>query len=121
MPFWLSFWSTDEEARQSQLTEAKQNLSLLEAQLQGRRFFGGDSIGIVDIATSMLAYWLGVFEEIGGVNVLTDEEYPELYKWAKRYVDDETVKQCLPDRDKLVAQFSAYKEMFRAMAASQQK
>lgn len=120
-PFWMSFWLTDREARQRILTEAKENLLFLEAQLQGKRFFGGDSIGLVDIAASALAHWLGVWEEICGVTVLTDEEYPELCKWKKRYVDDETVKQCLPNRDMLVAIFSSCKEMFRAIADSSQK
>ncbi|TVU36855.1 hypothetical protein EJB05_18807, partial [Eragrostis curvula] len=103
--------SPDEEAWRSVVTEAKQNLSLLEAQLKGKRFFGGDSIGLVDIAASMLAHWLGVIEEVSGVVVLTDEEFPELCNWAKRYVHDETVKQCLPKRDELVAMFSSLKEM----------
>ncbi|KAL6616693.1 hypothetical protein ACP70R_038963 [Stipagrostis hirtigluma subsp. patula] len=118
-PFWVSFWSTDGESRQGFMTEARQNLLLLEAQLQGKRFFGGDSIGLVDIAASSLAHWLGVFEEINGVTLLTDEEYPALCRWAKRYVADETVMQCLPKRDELVAVFSACKEMFQAMATSQ--
>ncbi|TVU01842.1 hypothetical protein EJB05_52694, partial [Eragrostis curvula] len=109
--FWLSLMSPDEEAWRSVVTEAKQNLSLLEAQLKGKRFFGGDSIGLVDIAASMLAHWLGVIEEVSGVVVLTDEEFPELCNWAKRYVHDETVKQCLPKRDELVAMFSSLKEM----------
>ncbi|TVU36860.1 hypothetical protein EJB05_18812, partial [Eragrostis curvula] len=120
-PFWMSFWLPDEEARRSVLTEAQQNLSLLEAQLKGKRFFGGDSIGLVDIAASALAHWLGAIEEVSGVVLLTDEEYPELCNWAKRYVDDDTVTQCLPKRDELVAVFSALKEMLRAMAASRQK
>ncbi|TVU50069.1 hypothetical protein EJB05_01424, partial [Eragrostis curvula] len=118
--FWMSLWSLDEEARRSVLTEAKQNLSLLEAQLKakGKRFFGGDSVGLVDIAASALAHWSGVFEQICEVTLLTQEEYPELCKWANRYVNDDTVKQCLPSRDELVAMFTACKEMFRAMAAS---
>ncbi|KAF8647009.1 hypothetical protein HU200_065524 [Digitaria exilis] len=65
------------------------------------------------------AHWLGVFEEIGGVApLLTDEEYPSLCQWAKRYVAEEAVKQCLPKREELVAMYSAFKEMLQAMATS---
>ncbi|RCV29051.1 hypothetical protein SETIT_5G452300v2 [Setaria italica] len=86
-----------------------------------QRFFGGDdSIGLVDIAASNVAHWLGVMEEVGGVTpLLTDEEYPALCQWAKRYAGDETVKQCLPKRDELFAMYSGFKEMFQAMATSQ--
>ena len=95
----MSFFSTDGESRQRFRTEAEQNLSLLEAQLEGRRFFGGDAIGLVDIAGSALAHWLGAVEEVGGAApLLTDEAYPALCRWAKRYVADETVEQCLPKR-----------------------
>ena len=111
----MSFFSTDGESRQRFRTEAEQNLSLLEAQLEGRRFFGGDAIGLVDIAGSALAHWLGAVEEVGrAAPLLTDEAYPALCRWAKRYVADETVEQCLPKRDELVALFSAFKEMLQA-------
>ncbi|CAL4952706.1 unnamed protein product [Urochloa decumbens] len=113
-PFWMSFFSADGESRQGFLTEAKQNLALLEAQLKGKRFFGGDSIGYLDIAGSNIAHWLGVCEEVGGVApLLTEQQYPALSQWAKQYVADETVKQCLPKRDELVALFSAIKQMIQ--------
>ncbi|CAO2195877.1 unnamed protein product [Urochloa humidicola] len=122
-PFWMSFFSEDGESRQGFLTEARQNLSLLEAQLKddkGKRFFGGDSIGYLDIAGSSIAHWLGVVEEVGGVApLITDEEYPALCQWAERYVADDTVKQCLPQRSELVAMYSAFKQMLQATATAQ--
>ncbi|XP_066313272.1 probable glutathione S-transferase [Miscanthus floridulus] len=108
------------QARRRILAVAKKSLSLLEAQLRdkGTRFFGGDSVGLVDIAASPLAHWLGVFEEVGGVApaLLSDEEHPALCRWSERYVDDEMVKQCLLRRDELVVMYSAAcKDMFRDM------
>ncbi|RLN21908.1 putative glutathione S-transferase [Panicum miliaceum] len=96
--------------------EAKANLALLEAQLKGRRFFGGAAIGFLDIAACGLAHWVGVIEEVTGVTLLNDEELPALCEWANGYVNDETVKQCLRSRDDLVAYFSARKEMHTARA-----
>ncbi|CAO1943033.1 unnamed protein product [Urochloa humidicola] len=119
-PFWMSFFSADGESRKGFLTEARQNLALLEAELKGKRFFGGDSIGLVDIAGSSIAHWLGAVEEVTGLTpLLTEEEYPELCQWAKRYVADEAVKQCLPEKRELVAIFSAFKQMLQATATSQ--
>ena len=33
-PFWMSFWTDDEERREAMAKEAKENLALLEAQLR---------------------------------------------------------------------------------------
>uniref|UniRef100_A0ACD5WPG5 Uncharacterized protein n=1 Tax=Avena sativa TaxID=4498 RepID=A0ACD5WPG5_AVESA len=116
-PFWMSFWSTDEGGdKEGFIKEAKANLLLLEGQLKGKKFFGGDAIGLVDIAAAGLAHWLDVFEETCGVTLVTNEEFPGLTRWGKAYVEDEHVKQCLPERDQLVAMFSACRDMFRGMA-----
>ncbi|CAL4952709.1 unnamed protein product [Urochloa decumbens] len=115
-PFWMSFWIADDEHKKSFVKEAKENLALLEAQLKGRRFFGGDTIGFLDIAACGLARWVGVMEEITGVTFLNDKELPAFCRWANDYVNDETVKQCLRSRDDLLAYFSERKEMYLARA-----
>uniref|UniRef100_A0A0E0JTM4 glutathione transferase n=1 Tax=Oryza punctata TaxID=4537 RepID=A0A0E0JTM4_ORYPU len=116
-PFWLALW-TDGEVQEGFATEIKENLKLLEGQLKGRRFFGGDDIGYLDLAASGYAYWLEVFEEVAGVSLVTADEYPELSRWAKEYASDDRVRACLPDRAKLLEHFTAMKEMFMATARS---
>ncbi|XP_020179103.1 glutathione S-transferase U8 [Aegilops tauschii subsp. strangulata] len=120
-PFWMSICMADgdKEEEENFLKEAKKNLLLLEGQLKGNRFFGGNSIGLVDIAASGLARWLGAFEEISGVNLLTDEQFPALCRWAKEYAGDERAKECLPNMDELVAKITAVKKKFLAMAEVQ--
>ncbi|CAO2181748.1 unnamed protein product [Urochloa humidicola] len=119
-PFWLSFFMGDEEEEQKKafVKEAKENLALLEAQLKlkGKRFFAGDTVGFVDIAASGLARWVGVMEEVTGVTLVDAEDLPAFCKWANDYVNDEAVKQCLISRDDLVANISAAKDMFMAVA-----
>uniref|UniRef100_A0A8R7Q087 GST C-terminal domain-containing protein n=2 Tax=Triticum TaxID=4564 RepID=A0A8R7Q087_TRIUA len=109
----------DEEGKGDFLKEAKVNLLLLEGQLKGKRFFGGDSIGLVDIAASGLARWLQAFEDISGVDLLTNEEFPALHRWAKAYAGDERAKECLPNMDELVSKFTAVRKKFQAMAEVQ--
>uniref|UniRef100_A0A0E0JTM0 glutathione transferase n=1 Tax=Oryza punctata TaxID=4537 RepID=A0A0E0JTM0_ORYPU len=117
-PFWLSFWMEDGEKKEAFVKEAKENLQLLEAQLDRgkKRFFGGDAIGLVDIAASGLAHWVGVFEEVAGVSLVSEREFPALCRWSQRYVYDEAVRQCLPSRDELVALFTANKEAYILLA-----
>nr|CAB3475438.1 unnamed protein product [Digitaria exilis] len=116
-PFWMSFWmGEDDEHKEAFVKEAKGNLAILEEQLKGRRFFGGDAVGFLDVAACGLAHWLGVIEEVSGVTLVNGDEFPAFCKWANAYVNDDTVKQCLPDRDELIAFFSGNKEIYMALA-----
>lgn len=112
--FWIPFVQMEGNMQDCFVREAKENLALLEGQLKGRRFFGGDAIGFLDIAACLIAHWLGAFEEVCGVTLATDEEFPALCEWRRRYVNDEAVKPCLPNRDELVAYYRERKEMIKA-------
>jgi glutathione S-transferase len=113
-PLWLSVWS-EGDAQEEALRETKGNLALLEALLEGsgKWFFGGDSIGYLDLAACGLAHWLGVIEESTGVSLASDDEFPALRQWAKEYASDEVVVQCLPDRDRLLAYYTANNDKYR--------
>jgi len=112
---------TDGEAQAGFAAETKASLAVLDAELQGHgtRFFGGDDLGFVDLAACTLAHWLGVLEEVAGVTVLGgDEEYPALRRWGREYLADEAVRACLPDRDQLLAHFSAIRDKCISVAKS---
>lgn len=114
-PFWLALW-LEGEAREGFEKEFKENMALLEAELGGKKFFGGDTVGLVDIAACVFAHWLGVFEEAAGVRLVADDEFPRLRRWAADYAADEKVGACLPDKQQLLKNFTAKKAMFVASA-----
>ncbi|XP_066315846.1 probable glutathione S-transferase [Miscanthus floridulus] len=113
-PFRLAYWSEGEA--QKAVVETKENLALLEAQLNGKKFFGGDTPGYLDIAACVLGPWIGVLEEVTGVTLVNDNEFPALCQWAKEYSSSEALEPCQPDRDRLVAYFTENKEKYKMMA-----
>ncbi|CAM0885143.1 unnamed protein product [Alopecurus aequalis] len=119
---WVALWTEAGETQAAWAREAKENLTLLEAQLpEGKRFFGGDAIGFLDIAVGGIAHLLGVLEEIAGVRLLAEEDHPALCRWTREYLADETIRRCTPDRDRVMVALAARKELYvstaKAMAA----
>lgn len=107
------------EEQKKSMEETREGLTVAEAELRGKRFFGGSSIGLADIAGGgVLAHWVGVLQEVAGVSVLSDGEYPALRRWAKDYVANESVMECLPDRDRLLSYFTGIKQKCVSVAKS---
>ena len=96
---------------------AQQCLKPLEAALEGRRFFGGDAVGYLDIVVGWLAHWLPVIEEVSGASVVTDEELPLMKAWFGWFLAVDAVRAALPDRDRLLAANKARREQILSSAA----
>lgn len=111
----MAHWA-EGEGQKGLVEEAKKNLALLEMQLEGKRFFGGDTVGYIDVAASVLGPWISVVEEVTGVTVVHEDEYPALRRWSKEYNSYEPLKQCVPDRDKLVAFYTENKDKVKTIA-----
>lgn len=105
----MSCWA-EGEAQKGFIAQSTENLNFLDDQLKGKRFFGGESIGLVDIAASLLAHWSGVLQEVAGISLINEEKHPNLCRWAEDYVNYPAVKEYLPARERLLAFFTAKKE-----------
>jgi glutathione S-transferase len=79
-------------------------LKILEEQgLGDKKFFGGESINLVDISHGALGYWFAALEEAKGVKVLEPATLPRLHAWAKNFVELPVVKENIPAYDKMLA------------------
>ncbi|XP_030473202.1 glutathione S-transferase U8-like [Syzygium oleosum] len=107
---WKSCMSVGPE-REKAHEEARELLSTLEGELTGKKFFGGETVGFVDIVADFVGYWVGVIQEAVGVAVLTEDDFPLLCKWAEEFQNCPAVKENLPPRDKLLAFFKVQAEM----------
>ncbi|XP_077214319.1 glutathione transferase GST 23-like [Tasmannia lanceolata] len=105
------------EEQEKFMEEAKKNLRILEEGLQGKKFFGGETIGFVDVVGGWIAYWVPVIEEIIGIKIVEEESLPLINKWFKDILDFNIVKESLPPRDKLVALQKVYREMLLGSSA----
>ncbi|CAI0556226.1 unnamed protein product [Linum tenue] len=93
-----------------------ENLKLLEAELEGKKFLGGEEIGIPDFALGWLVNLVPVFEEILGLKIVDEERHPSLSEWSRRISDIPVIEESWPPRDKLVTKWAAIRDHFLATA-----
>ncbi|KAK1400667.1 Glutathione transferase [Heracleum sosnowskyi] len=100
---WKIGGSQGEEEQEKAVKEAKEHLVTLENELEGKKFCGGDEIGLVDITANFVALWLVVVLEMVGIKLLTKDEFPRLDAWIDNYLSNSIVKETLPARADLLA------------------
>lgn len=94
--------------------ELRENLKTLESALDGRQFFGGETIGFLDIAVGWIGYWAPVNEEVAGVKMIDAEMIPSLSVWFQKFLELPVIKECLPPEDKLLAHTKEFHKMLTA-------
>ncbi|KAF6141332.1 hypothetical protein GIB67_008509 [Kingdonia uniflora] len=105
------------EAEAEAVKQLLAGTALLEEAFQkcskGKAFFGGDSIGYLDIALGCFLPWLRV-TELNGLTILDAEKTPGLVGWAENFCADNAVKEVMPETGK----FTVFvKDLFAKMRA----
>ena len=75
------------------------SLKLLEGELGDKPYFGGETIGYVDIALVPFYTWFHAYETIGNFSI--EAECPKLIGYCKRCLQKETVSKSLEDPKKV--------------------
>ncbi|XP_028772951.1 probable glutathione S-transferase [Neltuma alba] len=99
-------WTAEEKEREKAIEEASEGLGYLEKELRGK-FFGGETIGIVDIAAAYIAFWLPLVEEAVGLKLLSHQKFPKLHQWSREFCSHPVVKENLPPPSRLLGFFKA--------------
>ncbi|WVZ22281.1 hypothetical protein V8G54_000825 [Vigna mungo] len=98
--------ASEEDEKKRLIEEVRKGLTMLEGVFKdsskGKGFYGGDQIGLLDIALGSFLGWLRVVEIINGVKLLDQNNTPELLKWAERFCAHSAVKDVMPETGRLL-------------------
>lgn len=109
----MSFFIGVGEEHRKAVNEAKELLKIIEEQALGEKeYFGGEEIGMLDLAMGWMAASFGVIEEIVDVKILDAETFPRLHAWIQNFRAHPVIKKTLPDHDKLLATYTEKRKMF---------
>jgi len=88
--------------------EAEELLRVLENEIKGgNKLFEAKGIGFMELAGILTAYWLPIFQEVAGKELITEDKYPAVWDWAQRILDFPLIQQNVPSKDDLTPLFQA--------------
>ncbi|KAF3320350.1 hypothetical protein FCM35_KLT22048 [Carex littledalei] len=108
--------ATTEETKAEKIANTLVALEQLEGAFKkcsvgtGKGFFGGDSIGFVDVTLGSHLAWIKAIENISGVKLVDETKMPLLVEWQKHFLALDIVKFVLPSAER-VEEYG--KRMFR--------
>uniref|UniRef100_A0A0E0MA21 Glutathione S-transferase n=1 Tax=Oryza punctata TaxID=4537 RepID=A0A0E0MA21_ORYPU len=70
---------------------------------KGKPFFGGDAVGIVDVALGSQLGWLRASEALSGIKLFDPAKTPLLLAWAERFTALDAAKASMPESGRLLA------------------
>ncbi|MFQ6628210.1 hypothetical protein Gotur_007235 [Gossypium turneri] len=99
----LKLYQANDEEQEAAVNEWLEMLEVMEehALIGVKKLFGGDEINMVDIAFSFVALWLGVLEDILGLEICEPHKFPRVSSWIQNFKSIPVIKDNLPDTDKM--------------------
>ncbi|KAL0387423.1 UNVERIFIED_CONTAM: Glutathione S-transferase U7 [Sesamum radiatum] len=88
-----------------------EGLQILEGEIRGKKFFGGESFGYLDIVVGWIAYWLHFSQEAAGYKAMDPARFPGIDQWMKNFLQVHIIKENLPPFDKMMTTYKLYREM----------
>ncbi|XP_059648489.1 probable glutathione S-transferase [Cornus florida] len=107
----------DGEKQEKEVMQAIDALEIIEGELKGKKFFGGDTIAYLDIVLGWIAVWIGEVEEVAGIKVFDPLKFPCLDTWMGCFLELPFIKEGLPPRDDLVAYIHKFCQLVLALPA----
>lgn len=119
---WMqSFRGKTEEEKSEGTKQMFAAVETLEGALRecskGEGYFGGESVGLVDVSLGSLLSWLKATEVMSGAKIFDPVKTPLLAAWVERFGELDGAKAALPDVD-WVVEFAKMRQAQAAAAAA---
>ncbi|MED6157336.1 hypothetical protein PIB30_022303 [Stylosanthes scabra] len=101
---WIAMRSSGKEQEKA-VNEAREAVEKIEQEIKGKRFFGGDNIGYLDIALGWISYWIPAWEEVGSMKILDPFRFPAINEWITNFLSHPIIKDALPQRDNMITYY----------------
>lgn len=116
LPSIWDFFLKQGEEQEEAISQVFENLKLLDEELKGKKFFGGEKIGLTDLVLGWLANTVCVLEEVVGFKIIEKERFPLLSAWMLEFAEVPVIKENWPPYEKLLAKFHAVRQASLAAA-----
>ncbi|XP_058735821.1 glutathione transferase GST 23-like [Vicia villosa] len=93
------------EYKEKTVKLAREAIEKIEEEIKGKKFFGGDNIGYLDLALGWISYWLPVFEEVGCMQIVDPLKCSAITAWKANFLSHPVIKDNLPPRDNMLVYF----------------
>jgi len=125
VPPWVqTFRGKTEEDKSEGFKQMLVAVETLEGALRecskGEGYFGGESVGLVDIMLGSLLAWLNATEVLSGTKIFDTLKTPLLAAWVERFRELDGAKAALPGNDRMV-EFAKKRQAQAAAAAATSK
>ncbi|KAI4375485.1 hypothetical protein MLD38_013349 [Melastoma candidum] len=106
------------EEKKKAVEAAVESFVLLEKQLEGKKWFSGEEMGYLDVALGWIPHFLGVLEEVGGMKIVKEDQFPLLVEWGLKFSEVPELKECVPPREVLINYLTAGISYSRSLPAT---
>ena len=95
-----------EHEKEKAVESAQESLGIIDKLIEGKKFFGGETIGFLDLVVGSLPNWLKSLEELGGIKLVDAVKFPSFHEWSKKFVEIPIIKGKIPMPEDLINYFT---------------
>ncbi|KAF5190216.1 Glutathione s-transferase u8 [Thalictrum thalictroides] len=96
--------TSEGEELEKEVKQLEEALDILEKEMKDlkKKFFGGESIGYLDLVLAWSVLWLEIIEELScGKKISDTHRYPTFNRWMEDVKNINIIKENLPSKDQL--------------------